>query len=111
MVRPRGLEPPRLSSLAPQASASTNSAMAANGDPGQRLRGGGAFTRSKTAPQARPASPRGVRRGRNPLPWRYGLCRSLQEATMNDLGSVRDALPHTLLAGEGATPVEWAVAD
>src|SRR5829696_4721501 len=33
MVRPRGLEPPRLSSLAPQASASTNSAMAAIGDP------------------------------------------------------------------------------
>ena len=29
MVRPRGLEPPRVSPLAPQASASTNSAMAA----------------------------------------------------------------------------------
>ena len=30
MVRPRGLEPPRVSPLAPQASASTNSAMAAS---------------------------------------------------------------------------------
>jgi hypothetical protein len=29
LVRPRGLEPPRLAALAPQASASTNSAMAA----------------------------------------------------------------------------------
>jgi hypothetical protein len=29
MVRPRGLEPPLVSQLAPQASASTNSAMAA----------------------------------------------------------------------------------
>ncbi len=29
LVRPRGLEPPRVSPLAPQASASTNSAMAA----------------------------------------------------------------------------------
>jgi hypothetical protein len=31
LVRPRGLEPPRVSPLAPQASASTNSAMAAEG--------------------------------------------------------------------------------
>jgi hypothetical protein len=37
MVRPRGLEPPLVAQLAPQASASTNSAMAAFSAPQQKL--------------------------------------------------------------------------
>src|SRR3954467_4511220 len=45
LVRPRGLEPPPLAGLAPQASASTNSAMAASD--------------AKTGPLARPLRPAG----------------------------------------------------
>src|SRR6267142_389625 len=58
MVRSRGLEPPRVAPLAPQASASTNSATTAVG--GKAARGGAAQARcnkSTTGEQGLPAGP------------------------------------------------------
>lgn len=57
LVRPRGLEPPLVSQLAPQASASTNSATAARGAE-RKLRSAGAQPVTN-----RPGDDKGIRAG------------------------------------------------
>ena len=60
LVRPRGLEPPRVSPLPPQGSASTNSAMAAELEPGTAIPGEAGYTRRIAGPQAHQRERRAV---------------------------------------------------
>ena len=107
LVRPRGLEPPLVSQLAPQASASTNSAMAATvslrASPGRRgpspnkRRGGWQATSAAFPGQGEPAM--------------MGQCPTPNPTRQPPLSQ---PLRHTDTAGflpvAGSPPVEWCVA-